>query len=413
MLFLGPYWPDPAATGAGVRTASLLGAFRRWGYGAVAFASPQRDNAAGAALRARGVATLKAEMNRRKALEALAESAEVVVFDKFPSEEMYSWACPARTLRVLDMQDSHALRLWRQERVEKEGATVAESLAASPPAGFSTLQRELAAIHRSDLTLVCSPVELALLRDRWGVPADKLVLAPFFFPPPRPAKGFAEREGFVAVGNGLHAPNVDGLLWLRREIWPLLRKQLPNATMRVYGAHLDGKPQVQRLDDPEAGFHIAGFAESLDVLADARALLAPVRFGAGIKTKVLDAFWHGTPVVTTGVGREGIGGATGTLSWGGRGDANTAAEFADAAVELHEGREMWERCALRGRAILREEFDEESNLAVVETAVRSKLDRLAEARARDFTGQMLWLDTLSSKEYMARWIELKETGDRT
>ena len=41
MLFLGPYWPDPAATGAGVRTAFLLGAFRRWGYGAVAFASPQ------------------------------------------------------------------------------------------------------------------------------------------------------------------------------------------------------------------------------------------------------------------------------------------------------------------------------------------------------------------------------------
>jgi len=181
--------------------------------------------------------------------------------------------------------------------------------------------------------------------------------------------------------------------------------------MRVYGAHLDGKPQVQRLDDPEAGFHIAGFAESLDVLADARVLLAPVRFGAGIKTKVLDAFWHGTPAVTTGVGSEGIGGATG--AWGGRGDANTAAEFADAAVELHEGREMWERCALRGRAILREEFDEESNLAVVETAVRSKLDRLAEARARDFTGQMLWLDTLSSKEYMARWIELKETGART
>jgi O-antigen biosynthesis protein len=69
------------------------------------------------------------------------------------------------------------------------------------------------ALTRCDLTLVCSPVELELLRDHYGVPAGKLALAPFFVPRTQ-AQGlppFAERSHFVSIGNFKHAPNLDSV----------------------------------------------------------------------------------------------------------------------------------------------------------------------------------------------------------
>ena len=123
VLFFGGYWPDRNATGAGVRTTSLMEAFvSRWGYAKVSFASPARENEASRRLGER-YETLRCEMNRREPLLALLRDAapSVCLFDKFTAEEQYSWAvrlAAPGALRVLDMQDSHALRLWCQAEVE-------------------------------------------------------------------------------------------------------------------------------------------------------------------------------------------------------------------------------------------------------------------------------------------------------
>ena len=71
------------------------------------------------------------------------------------------------------------------------------------------------ALSRCDLTLVCSPVELKLLRDHYGVPAGKLALAPFFVPPTQEQDlpPYAERSHFVSIGNFKHAPNLDSVRW--------------------------------------------------------------------------------------------------------------------------------------------------------------------------------------------------------
>ncbi len=70
-------------------------------------------------------------------------------------------------------------------------------------------------LSRSDLTLVCSPVELQLLRDYYGVPAATLALAPLFVPPPPLASGdlpsYGDRRHFVSIGNFKHPPNLDSV----------------------------------------------------------------------------------------------------------------------------------------------------------------------------------------------------------
>jgi hypothetical protein len=78
--------------------------------------------------------------------------------------------------------DFHSLREWRGRILDDSGASLSSSMLSTsiPDASDVSLQRELASIHRSDLTLVCSSVEIKMLRERYGIAADKLVYAPFF-----------------------------------------------------------------------------------------------------------------------------------------------------------------------------------------------------------------------------------------
>ena len=416
-LFFGSYWPDRRASGAGVRTGSLLEAFLgRWGFESCAFACPQRFNEASERLAEElGVRCERCELNRAdRLLRLVAEDVDpdVVVFDKFPTEEAYSWivrrAAPS-ALRALDMQDSHALRLWRQRRVETTAPSkISDVVASVSPASFEALQRELASIHRSDLTLVCSPAEVDLLTGAWGVPASKVCLAPFFYGKPKPEAGtrpgFDQRRGFVTIGTFLHAPNVDALRWLKQEVWPLVGGQ--GFELRVFGAHLDTKAgrQVQAMHDPSSGFLVEGFAPDLSVLGEARAVLAPLRYGAGIKTKILDGWSWGTPACTTPIDAESL------EDRGGLCVAETAADFARDMVALHEDRDLWERTSRRGEERLAESFDEDRNLGVVGEAMRTKAANLRADREVDFTGQALWHDNLRCTEYFSRWVELKETN---
>ena len=420
--------------------------------------------------------------NRGAEFEAALAAAgppDVVVFDRFMAEEAFSFrvraACPSAA-RVLDMQDLHALRDARQAAV-KEGVAneaaavkaakkerkrrpgegggtrgsnaasaaphapslVEAALAAVPSAGDDHLSRELAAVHRSDLTLVCSPTEARLMRDRFGVPGEKLVLASFFCDPAQTSSpGFEPRAGFMTIGTFYHPPNVDSVRWMATEVWPLIRKELPAAEMRVYGAYpTEG---IKQLHAPDKGFRVEGFAPTVEgAMAGARVLLAPLRFGAGIKGKIVDAWIQGLPVVTTPVGAEGMvpgvdqlwtrGGASDGSDWGGRWCAVDAAGVARDAVALHEDRLEWERARAAGTRLVDDLFPAQRNLAVVREAVEGLFaptglesegrdsvgesgcrTRLEALRSVDFYGAALWHHTVRSTEYFSRWIEVKETG---
>jgi len=191
-LFLSSLWPEPDSSAAGVRTEALLHAFQRWGYDCSFAASSAPKSAYVERLQSRGVEAYECPPNRKAELARVLErtAPDVVVFDRFFTEEAFSFRvrelAPA-ALRVLDMQDMHALRRGRQLIVEQtleqgasSDAAIAAALAHTPSAGSNDLLRELAAVHRSDLTLVCSPVEQQLLAASYGIPSHKLALASFF-----------------------------------------------------------------------------------------------------------------------------------------------------------------------------------------------------------------------------------------
>ena len=465
VLFVSFLWPEASSSAAGVRTRSLLEAFKAWGW-QVHYLACARANEHTESLERSGVTTHRVSPNRGADFEDALDRAspDAVVFDRFTAEEAFSFrvrAARPTAARILDMQDLHALRRARHDAVKRallggaanDGGAESESvlrasLAAVPAAGDPSVARELAAVHRCDLTLVCSPVETRLMRDRFGVPASKLVPASFFCESSSAAKKtekkteFASREGFTTIGTFYHPPNVDAVRWLAAEVWPKIRESLPDATMRVYGAY--PTEAVKQLHKPKEGFLVLGFAESVAAAMDeSRVLLAPLRFGAGIKGKIVDAWMHGLPVVTTPIGAEGMRPGEDALwsdfesikdeeeDWGGRWRSLDAASFARDAVALHEDAGAWERARARGSELIAELFAGEKNRAAVRDATEAlfveaefeefenvreggeteRFSTTLEARrARDYVGGALWHHTLRSTEYFSRWIEMKETG---
>src|SRR5690606_31754911 len=157
---------------------------------------------------------------------------------------------------------------------------------------------ELASILRCDLSLIISEYEMELLQNRFKIASEILYYLPFLVAAvSESTPTFEERQNFLAIGNLLHTPNVDSVLQLKK-FWPEIRQQLPDAELHIYGAY--APQQLLQLHNTKEGFLIRGWADDVEIaMKTYRVQLAPLRFGAGLKGKFLDAMHFGLPSVTT------------------------------------------------------------------------------------------------------------------
>jgi glycosyltransferase involved in cell wall biosynthesis len=155
------------------------------------------------------------------------------------------------------------------------------------------------------------------------------------------AKGKARSEvmQLLFVGGFNHAPNRDGLLWFCGEIWPRLTKVL-NATLSVAGSN----PDVEILALAGQDINVLGYVSDAELLAlyqSADVVIAPLRYGAGVKGKVIEAMARGLPVVTTSVGAQGIENAAEMLFI-----ADDADAFVDAIMKAADPDVVGQRTVL-------------------------------------------------------------------
>ncbi|MBX3187813.1 MAG: glycosyltransferase [Labilithrix sp.] len=186
---------------------------------------------------------------------------------------------------------------------------------------------------------------------------------------PRPQPAPASRPPrFCWVGNLHWRPNVAGLDWFCRNVWPLLRARLPEANFEI--ASVPPSPDKVRTVVPDAwnvpgvrSLEIAGDLEP--VLARSTAMLAPVIGGSGIRTKLLDGFRVGLPVVTTPDGALGLSVKDGRELLIGK----TPEAFADKLVSAATDEALRERLAVAGQSYL----ERRHSLEVVQGAMRAAL----------------------------------------
>ena len=175
---------------------------------------------------------------------------------------------------------------------------------ASPRTGK---REELAAYRRSDGVIVASDLEQRMLAAE--LPRTPTTVFTVAAGEPQPGGPVADRCDVLFVGALTHPPNVDAVTYWAREVAPALERSLGRpVALRVVGT---GTEVLARdLDAAGARYvDVVGWAPDLaPAFARARVVVAPLRFGAGTKSKILDGLTFGVPTVTTGIGAEGFPG---------------------------------------------------------------------------------------------------------
>ncbi|TXE10079.1 glycosyltransferase family 4 protein [Seonamhaeicola algicola] len=404
LLIIGFVWPEPKSSAAGSRMLQLIEIFQLANY-KITFASACAKTNNAFNLESIGVSQVSIKLNHSSFDDFVKQlNPKVVMFDRFMTEEQFGWRvteqCP-NALKILDTEDLHCLRKGRHQAF-KEGALFNKTYLFNAIA-----KREIASIYRCDLTIMISEVEMHILKTDFKVDEALLCYLPFLLKriPENDItqlKPFAERAHFITIGNFLHAPNYNGVLHLKQNIWPLIKKQLPKAKMHIYGAYASEK--VNQLHNDKNGFLIKGFAPNVNtVMQQARVCLAPLQFGAGLKGKLVDAMQNGTPCVTTNIGAEGM---FGNLAPNGFIE-NSVDKFAQKAVELYKNEALWKEKQQNGFKIVNNRFNKKHFQTTCIEKIDFLLQNLQSHRFENFTGQMLQHHALQSTKFMSKWIEAK------
>ncbi|WP_029407716.1 glycosyltransferase [Thiomicrorhabdus sp. Milos-T2] len=425
LLIIGYVWPEPNSSAAGSRMMQLIKLFQDdlWN---ITFASPAKLGEHRVDLTKSGITEQNIELNNASFDQFIKNlQPDLVIFDRFMMEEQFGWRVEKyapNALRVLNTEDLHSLRACRQQIIKdylktKPQEINLKNLTLTDQAWlFSKMtkteitKREIAAIFRCDLTLMISEFEIKLLKEQFQIPARQLFYLPFLYKEleTKNLPTFEQRQHFVTIGNFRHDPNWDAVLWLKEAIWPIIRQQLPQAEMHIYGAY--PPPKATALNNPKQGFLVKGWAEdAFDVIQNAKVLLAPLRFGAGIKGKLAEAMLNGTPSVTTLIGKESMLDDS-KSDWPGN-IANSSNEFADAAIELYQNHQAWLNKKITGFNIVSQRYVL-NNKKVKEkhslpTHCKEMLDHLEDHRSQNFIGSILNHHHHKSTQYMAQWIEAK------
>lgn len=404
LLVIGFVWPEPKSSAAGSRMMQLIEVFQSKNY-QISFASACAKSNNAFDLQTIGIEQVGIKLNHSSFDDFIKElNPDIVLFDRFMTEEQFGWRvaehCP-NALRILDTEDLHSLRKGRHQAFK-------ESKSFDTPYLFNDYaKREIASIYRCDLSLIISEAEMEILKNQFKVDESLLIYVPFLLDsiPENTIKNlpkYDERQHFITIGNFLHEPNYNAVLYLKETIWPLIKKQLPKADLKIYGAYASQK--VNQLHNEKDGFLIKGFAEDVNqVMQKAKVCLAPIRFGAGLKGKLVDAMQNGTPCVMTDFAAEGM---FGNLKPNGFVEDNSQ-DFANKAVKLYNDAFLWNDKQQNGFSIINKRFSKIEHQKKFLDVILETTKQLHDKRLHNFTGQMLMHHTLQSSKFMSKWIEEK------
>ena len=244
--------------------------------------------------------------------------------------------------------DIHYLRMDEQLELQPDNALLRSERNAAQ-------RQELHLWERVDTVYYPSEDETRVVRawlDGHASKVHALTVPAYAYPEPpqHPDANLAMREGIVFVAGFAHPPNADAAEWLVREVLPLIRARHPNVSLALVGSN----PSDQVMALRGGGVEVTGFVSDDELAARyaaARVITAPLRFGGGVKGKVVEAMWHGVPCVTTTAGVQGLAGARNAL-----GISDDPAEFAALVCRYLEDDAVWRESSACGQAFVRSHY---------------------------------------------------------
>jgi glycosyltransferase involved in cell wall biosynthesis len=262
--------------------------------------------------------------------------------------------CPHARI-IFNPVDLHYVRQWREAELKNDKIAMAKV--------EETRTTELCAVTYSDATIVVSEYEAALLSE--AAPGAGVFMIPLVrdYVTGRRAP-FAERAGIGFIGGYYHLPNVDAVHYFLDQVWPRVRALLPAVEFFVIGSNLPD--ELARRGDP--GVNFIGHVPDLEPwLTRLRITVAPLRYGAGAKGKVVSSLAYGVPCVVSPIAAEGMGLMEGVQVTVGR----SAEELAECIVSLYADPGRWLELSDAGIALVQERYSFEHGVDLLRSLLRA------------------------------------------
>jgi GT2 family glycosyltransferase/tetratricopeptide (TPR) repeat protein/uncharacterized HAD superfamily protein/hypoxanthine phosphoribosyltransferase len=239
---------------------------------------------------------------------------------------------PSTTVVIIDTEDIHYVRELREAEIKGDGKLKMQAIANK--------EREVAVYGKADrLWVVTEEDRQALMKEVPNVPID---IRPVVHQLPEIKSDFESRQGILFVGNFNHTPNLDAVKFFIEQVLPKVKEALPELIFYIVGN--DPKKEVMQLSSKDVV--IAGYVEDLaEYYNKCKVVVAPLRYGAGLKGKIVESLSYGVPVVTTSVGVEG----TGLMDGEDIMVADDPDEMAKRIIDLYSNKGTWERLSQNGR----------------------------------------------------------------
>lgn len=194
--------------------------------------------------------------------------------------------------------DLHHIRLFREYKItkDKEKFLLSEN--------FKKIEMEI--FQKIDIIHVVGNYEYKILKEKFTNKTIRNI--PLFIYEKQYnniQKDFSKRKDLIFVGGFLHSPNVDAILWFTKEIYPKIVKNYPDIVLHIVSSYIPD--EIKKLESKN--IKIEGFLsdENLYLLYQrCRIAIAPLRFGGGVKGKILEAAHNQIPMITTSIGGEGL-----------------------------------------------------------------------------------------------------------
>jgi|GEM_PF-1682533 len=236
---------------------------------------------------------------------------------------------------LIDSVDIHYLREIRQADVLNNKLLKEKAL--------KNKVKELEVYSKADCITTVTKADMDFLRK--DLPRKPVFLVTNVHNPINTENDFDHRRDLLFVGNFNHPPNEDGVLYFAEDIFPLIKREVPDVKFFIVGNNPTPKIKALSSDD----IIVTGWVpEVKPYYEQCRVCVIPLRFGAGMKGKVGEALSYGLPMVSTSVGTEGMNIINETHAF----VTDDPKSFAEKAVRLYKEKETWEKFSNSGKELL-------------------------------------------------------------
>jgi glycosyltransferase involved in cell wall biosynthesis len=294
-----------------------------------------------------GVAVLSGRLDVEKYLEKKGPEFSYVILSRPEQAYKYISLMRAHAINSKIIYDTVDLHWVRYERGYK---TTGQDEFLHQTNFFKPI--ELLCASCSDMVITVTPEEKEiLLRENSRLKVE--IIPNVHNVSSRDIRPFHQREDLMFIGSYKHAPNEDAVLYFADEIFPLVKKALPEVRFLVVGSD----PTAALLKRRSKDIIVTGYVKDVKpYFEDCRVFVTPLRYGAGMKGKIGQSMAYGLPVVTTGIGAEGIGLEDGTSAL----IADDPKSFAEAIIRLYTDEGLWKRYSEKAFEVVQSNYTDEA-----------------------------------------------------